>query len=339
MNQTIIKSPNDKYDKVDELDPRIICYETERPELEPLPKIPEEITEDKDTREWIIDSLSKEMAIFRGGDNDGTVGVSRTNDGSGSGVQPASMIPNQPETIDLADRSCWSIYDPEPDGDCLFKSMAWGLFILKKELFGPGCMRNQLMDSFCANPNTISGDLYSPTWREIALLDRGDNHVTANSLHDYATQIRTPRTWGGQLELLIFSSLFQVNVAIYESINNSQVYRIAPELSIIKSENTETVHLVYAGRQHYQLLCQQGLHPSESHILQDTTRFAFSTLTSLDTESMIDVYKKISEQLPGRNGYITQFNIFLTALMGCNTNSALLGSREQSKSALFYIGK
>ena len=306
------------------MDPRIICYETERPELEPLPAIPEELVDKKDIREWIIDSLSKEMAIFD---------RSRSTE-----IQPVSPTTNHPQTINVADQSqSWSIYDPELDGNCLFKSLSWGLFVLNKKLVGPSCMRDRLMECLCDNPDTIAGNQESITWKDIALLE--DHHFPANSLHDYAEQIRQEGTWGGQLELLIFSTLFRVNVAVYESIGNGPIYQIKPEQSVIKSENRDTVHLVYAGQSHYQLLCQRGLHPSESHILQDTTRHALTVLTSLDTECMANVYKKISEELPDRNGYVTQFNIFLTALMGCNTNSALLGSREQSKSALFYIGE
>ena len=35
---------------------------------------------------------------------------------------------------------------------------------------------------------------------------------------------------------------------------------------------------------------------------------------------------------------VTDYNPVLASVMGCNTNSLFLGSREQSKGALFYIG-
>ena len=35
---------------------------------------------------------------------------------------------------------------------------------------------------------------------------------------------------------------------------------------------------------------------------------------------------------------MADFNVLLTLLIGCNNNSLCLGSKEQSKSALFYIG-
>ena len=51
------------------------------------------------------------------------------------------------------------------------------------------------------------------------------------------------------------------------------------------------------------------------------------------------LYDSVSRKLENRNGYVAEYNILLAALMGCNTNSLFLGSREQSKSALFYIGE
>ena len=39
-----------------------------------------------------------------------------------------------------------------------------------------------------------------------------------------------------------------------------------------------------------------------------------------------------------RNGWVVEYNPLLTSLLGCNTNLAFLGSKEQSKQALFYIG-
>ena len=50
------------------------------------------------------------------------------------------------------------------------------------------------------------------------------------------------------------------------------------------------------------------------------------------------LYANVSNSLIERNGMVADFNVLLTALMSCNTNSLFLGSREQSKGALFYIG-
>ena len=60
---------------------------------------------------------------------------------------------------------------------------------------------------------------------------------------------------------------------------------------------------------------------------------------NLRTDELKTLYEKVSERLPGRNGWVAEFNPFLIAVMGCNMNSILLGCKEQSKSAAFYIGE
>ena len=50
------------------------------------------------------------------------------------------------------------------------------------------------------------------------------------------------------------------------------------------------------------------------------------------------IYKKISDAVKDRNGLVVDYNPLLTALLGCNTNLLFLGSKEQSRGALFYIG-
>ena len=62
-------------------------------------------------------------------------------------------------------------------------------------------------------------------------------------------------------------------------------------------------------------------------------------LSSLQTSDLKKLYERVSDSLPDRNGWVAEFNLVLMAVMGCNTNSILLGCEEQSKSAAFYIGK
>ena len=61
-------------------------------------------------------------------------------------------------------------------------------------------------------------------------------------------------------------------------------------------------------------------------------------LRGLNAEDLKKLYTHISKNLEERNGYVADFNVLLASLMGCNSNSLFLGSREQSKGALFYIG-
>lgn len=63
-----------------------------------------------------------------------------------------------------------------------------------------------------------------------------------------------------------------------------------------------------------------------------------SSLKDLDLEDIEIIYANVRKRLKGMNGYVVQYSKILTALLGCNTNSILLGSTEQSKGATFYIG-
>jgi len=55
-------------------------------------------------------------------------------------------------------------------------------------------------------------------------------------------------------------------------------------------------------------------------------------------EQLRDLYDSVSSKLVGRNGYVAEFNEVVSAALGVNTNCLFLGSREQSKSAVFYLG-
>ena len=61
-------------------------------------------------------------------------------------------------------------------------------------------------------------------------------------------------------------------------------------------------------------------------------------LKSLSLKELIGLYDRVAKKLEDRNGWVVEYNPLLTSLLGCNTNLAFLGSKEQSKQALFYIG-
>ena len=102
-----------------------------------------------------------------------------------------------------------------------------------------------------------------------------------------------------------------------------------------------TVSLVDTELGHYKLICPLSFHPdrylySMNHEEIDAT---MSDLSSLQTSDLKELYERVSDSLPDRNGWVAEFNLVLMAVMGCNTNSILLGCKEQSKSAAFYIGE
>ena len=57
----------------------------------------------------------------------------------------------------------------------------------------------------------------------------------------------------------------------------------------------------------------------------------------MDKISLQELYRKISNELCNRNGYVVEFNKTITCLTGCNTAAMMLGNAMQSKSALFYL--
>ena len=61
------------------------------------------------------------------------------------------------------------------------------------------------------------------------------------------------------------------------------------------------------------------------------------SLERMDEVALQELYRKVSNQLCNRNGYVVEFNKTITSLTGCNTAVMMLGNAMQSKSALFYL--
>ena len=85
-----------------------------------------------------------------------------------------------------------------------------------------------------------------------------------------------------------------------------------------------------------------GMEPEETIHRSDendrTIEDILEDLKKLSKDDLVALYQSVLEKLSSRNGMVTDYNPVLTSVMGCNTNSLFLGSREQSKGALFYIG-
>ena len=61
--------------------------------------------------------------------------------------------------------------------------------------------------------------------------------------------------------------------------------------------------------------------------IKTKVRQLMAELEGLTIEDLRDLYTHVSSKLVKRNGYVADFNMLLTALMGCNTNSLFLGSQ------------
>ena len=64
----------------------------------------------------------------------------------------------------------------------------------------------------------------------------------------------------------------------------------------------------------------------------------FLDLSSMEEKDLIQLYDTVKNKLVQRNGYVVDYNPALTAILGCHTNSLLLGSSEQAKAAAHYLG-
>lgn len=64
-----------------------------------------------------------------------------------------------------------------------------------------------------------------------------------------------------------------------------------------------------------------------------------SFIYSLDEAAGAGMYDMLVNQLQTRNGSVVEFNDVLSAVYACNTACCLLGSQQQSVSALFYLAK
>lgn len=55
-------------------------------------------------------------------------------------------------------------------------------------------------------------------------------------------------------------------------------------------------------------------------------------------EDLKQLYDTVRTKLTEQNGYVVDYNPALTAILGCHSNSLLLGSSEQAKAASHYVG-
>ena len=57
----------------------------------------------------------------------------------------------------------------------------------------------------------------------------------------------------------------------------------------------------------------------------------------LTATEVFSIYNKIQKDLPGRNGYITEFNDTITNLTGSSVNAIFLGNSIQARNAMYYL--
>jgi hypothetical protein len=132
---------------------------------------------------------------------------------------------------------------------------------------------------------------------------------------------------GGDLDLYLLSKVAGVDVRMYtEDVASGKfVFKEAFE-TCEEVANAPTLHFVKKSGDD----CYSFFVPKTEAITRE--------LRSLNVDQLTALYYRVANKLNDRNGWVVEYNPLLTALLGCNTNLAFLGSKEQSKQALFYIG-
>jgi hypothetical protein len=268
------------------------------------------------------------------------------------------------------------LYDPERDGNCLFKAVLRGLHEINfmTNVTDPSILRKETMQYLSDNRQHNVG-LFS--LEDLAMMQANDvnkqieshcyydNDVSreANefdwkipivSLDDYIRNMKidTPYKccWGDSLEIRLMSKVYSVNIAVYEEkISNECCSEVILRECFEQGPEYPTINILYTDEcTHYKTILAPR--PNANYISQGSDPFLSSSIeTELVQQLMLELrglrlkdlknlYLNVSESLKERNGMVADFNVLLTALMSCNTNSLFLGSREQSKGALFYIG-
>ena len=147
---------------------------------------------------------------------------------------------------------------------------------------------------------------------------------------------------GGELEVYLFAKTQKVNVAIYRKEKEDLIREkmITGDMAEGCKERP-TIHLLRATRLAFH-------HPDKIKVIKSPdykyTLFTpklkgvMDKLQTFDSKDLRTLYKIVSSHLVERNGWVVDFNPLLTSLIGINSNLLHLGSIEQSKAALFYIG-
>ena len=340
---TVVRRPNDDLYPLGVPDRRILCWETKRETLDGLPELEEGKMEDDSQEEargdcalrnQILQELKRAMSR-----NVRPVVESR--------AKTTVLVDEPPRSIISLQDKGLSLYIPPRDGNALFRSVGMGLRILGMQFLSTESLRNCLMEELisCANEVALNGI----TWRETV------QNKCGCDLEEYAAKMRDHTPYrcmrGGELELMLCNKKFGINVAVYHHVSDVDEETNGPKLTLDNTVGNgsseegscsgKTVCLVFSDGPHYKLVCPSQFHPDRFLITmdQEEVNATMADLRNLRTNELKELYEKVSKNLPGRNGWVAEFNPFLMAVMGCNTNSILLGCEEQSKSAAFYIGE
>ena len=291
---------------------RTIVWELNRPMLEPLPELNDDMTKDQ-----IISILLNEMI--------------------GKSIDNETHFKEGGERISLDQVDIHQFHDKDKNN--LFYALLLGLIVssqLKPGKKSVQELRRELMHHL---RESIRDD---KTLEEhiSRVLDESDQNIE-DKLELYSQLMMNVKGddcyEGGALEVKLFAQLMNVNVAVYDE-EDDNLTRV--EYFASKEDDRPTIHLLRTPTKVQHRFRPRLLNPPEYNYKLFTSKLKGNTdkLRMLDLKHLKVLYGMISKALPERNGLVVDFNPMLTSLIGSNSNFLHLGSTESSKAALWYIG-
>jgi len=325
---------------------RTVIWELNRPKLKELDPLSEGMT-----KEDIISRLCEEMLPS---ENEGDSESIR------SSVFKDASISLPVEQVDLH-------HFDEEDNNNIFFTLLLGLIEssrLKAGKKSVQCIRSELMGHLRTKGHKYKFDESDTSTVAQYIESRMDaEHVTEDTMEQYI-QLMENVTGddcfeGGELEIRLFAEMEKLNVAVYEeevcnegededvggvSSKNSKKYASYKRVEFFGTDKDRTtIHLRREpnhGVDNPRYYQGKAIRPAKYHYKLMTSKLKGVTdsLHELNLYDLKVLYGLVSKHLPERNGNVVEFNPYLTSVLGCNSNLIYLGSSEQSKSALFYIG-
>jgi hypothetical protein len=298
--------PDDSKDDFSPLtspDDRNLLWELSRPDVEGLPALDRGLDDEEKAKAHIRSKLSEAM-------------WGETNSQSQcSYIVECDALEKERYSLEEVDMR--SFFD---DNDHLFHGMLKGLVtagVSDAYKTSVKDLRKELMGWLEKHPGD---DFRGKTLEQLALekMKQPDSTLSA-----YAEKNQP----GSELELYLLSKAKGVNVRLYTEDASSGSFGLEEVLKAGGDvENAAAIYFVKkSGEDCYKLFV-----PKRNAIMRE--------LKSLSLKELIGLYDRVAKKLEDRNGWVVEYNPLLTSLLGCNTNLAFLGSKEQSKQALFYIG-
>jgi len=169
--------------------------------------------------------------------------------------------------------------------------------------------------------------------------------VSSYSLSDYTEVMRNiigeKCFRGGRLEVYLFAKVKNVNVALYKKDGEDLVLTERIVASESGVNDRHTIHLLVQVRELGASRRNRDKSNQDEYIYTlfvPKMKHVMDKLRMFDVHDLRRLYTMVSDSLVERNGWVVDFNPLLASLLGCNSNHLHLGSTEQSKAALFYIG-